>query len=220
MNRQNRLLIVPAMMKKALALVLFTLVATPLLAQTTELGFSFGGGSRRTTSADQNADTHQTDSFSPLAKTDLWKLDDTVKEAYIAIQLEPGTRFKIKAGQMDTTTVFFDKDKAKRDGGDTGKSNFDNARRHFDGKLEHIDGIIDYRFSEPYGSTGLFAGVGMYRQTGGGFSETNVGAQAGVNADFPLSPRYGIVLEATYHFVRFDIDARYITGTAGLRISF
>lgn len=195
-------------------LVFLTFVAVPLFAQTSEFGFLFGGGNRRTTGDDQNADPNQTGSLSQLAKTQRWKLDDTVKEAYFAIQLEPGTRFKIKVGQMDTTTVFIDKAKAASD------TNKDNARRHFDGKLEHLDALIDYRFSEPFGSTGLFAGIGMYRQTGGGFSETNVGASGGVNADFPLSPRYGIVLEAAYHYARFDIVSHYVTGTAGLRISF
>ena len=31
-------------------------------------------------------------------------------------------------------------------------------------QVEHVDALIDYRFSEAFGSTGLFAGVGLYRQ--------------------------------------------------------
>jgi hypothetical protein len=192
------------MIKKALVLLFLLSVAAPLFAQTSEFGLLVGGGNRRATTDDKTAG---------VADTDFWKFDDTVKEAYLAIQIEPGVRFKMKVGQMDTTAVFVtDKDKEKENPG--------TGREHFDGRLEHIDGVMDYRFSEPYGSTGLFAGLGLYRQTGGGHSENNFGFSGGVNADFPLNPRYGIVVEATYHYVPFDAKSHYITGTAGLRINF
>lgn len=195
MNRQNRLLIVPAMTKTALALILLTLAAVPAFAQTSEFGISYGGGNRRTTSDDQAAG---------IAKTDFWHFGDSVKEVYVGVQLDPGTWFRVKVGEMNSTTVFVT---------DTGLT-------HSAGKVDHIDGVVDYRFSEAYGTTGLFGGIGLYRQHGGGLSETNFGASAGVNADFPLNPRYGIRLEATYHWAHFDARTSYVTGTAGLRIRF
>jgi len=121
------------------------------------------------------------------------------------VQLEPGTRFKIKVGTADTPTTFIT---------GNGRENFTN------GRLEHLDGVIDYRFSEAYGSTGIFGGVGLYRQRGGTNTETDFGLSAGVNGDFPLSPRYGIVVEGAYHWTHFAVKPRWITATAGLRIRF
>jgi hypothetical protein len=71
------------------------------------------------------------------------------------------------------------------------------------GSMEHIDALIDYRFSEPFGSTALFAGLGLYRQHGsltadavpeaqrGNTSEMNYGFSGGVNGDFPITRRTG-----------------------------
>jgi len=89
------------------------------------------------------------------------------------------------------------------------------------GRIQHLDALIDYKFSEPYGSTGLFAGVGFYRdQPRNGSSQSNYGFSAGVNGDFPLSRRYGVIVEGTYHWVNFDYNPRLVTLTGGLRISF
>lgn len=195
MNRQNRLLIVPAMTKTALALILLTLAAVPAFAQTSEFGISYGGVNRRTTSDDQAAG---------IPKSDFWHLGDSAKEVYVGVQLDPGTWFRVKVGEMDSTTVFV------TDAGHTFTK----------GKVDHIDGVVDYRFSEAFGTTGLFGGVGLYRQHGGGLTETNFGASAGVNADFPLNPHYGVRLEATYHWANFDARTSFITGTVGLRIRF
>lgn len=204
MNRQNRLLIVPAMTKTALALILLTLAAVPAFAQTSEFGVSYGGVNRRPTSADKVAN---------VPETDFWQFDDSAKEAYVGVQLDPGTWFRVKVGEMNSTTVFITDAQAEHDKPGTG-------RTFSKGKVDHIDGVVDYRFSEAFGTTGLFGGIGLYRQHGGGLSETNVGASVGVNADFPLNPRYGIRLEATYHWANFDARTSYVTGTAGVRIRF
>ena len=199
MNRQNRLLIVPIMTKTALALVLLALVAVPVSAQTSELGILFGGASRRPSGADKDSGLKSND----------WKFGDSVKEIYYSIALDPSTRFKVKAGQMDSTVTFVS---------GTGATT---TRTHLDGQVEHIEGVVDYRFSEPFGSTGLFAGVGLYKQSASGnHDETNYGLSAGVNGDFPLSSRYGIVAEGTYHWINFTDRSRYITIAAGFRIKF
>src|SRR5206468_12558732 len=88
------------------------------------------------------------------------------------------------------------------------------------GRIEHVEGILDYRFSEPFGSTGLFAGAGMYRATGGNHTQTDFGLSFGVNGDFPIHPRFGVVVEGTYHMTRLETHTRFITATAGLRVSF
>ncbi len=38
--------------------------------------------------------------------------------------------------------------------------------------------------------------------------------------DFPLSRRYGVVVEGTYHWVNYHYRPRYLTLTGGLRITF
>ena len=206
MNRQNRLLIVPAMIKTALALILLTLVALPAFAQTSELGIAFGGVSRRPLGSDKD---------SVPAISSGWNFGTSVKEIYYSIVVQPGVRFKIKAGEMDSKLTFVTTTPATPP--DTAATS---VRHNVNGQVEHIEGVVDYRFSEPFGSTGLFAGAGLYHQKGGGRNETNYGLSAGVNGDFPLSKRYGIIVEATYHWTNFDARSRYITATAGLRISF
>ena len=42
----------------------------------------------------------------------------------------------------------------------------------------------------------------------------------GVNADFPFSRRYGLIAEGTYHWLHTKVRQRFVTLTAGLRISF
>ena len=100
------------------------------------------------------------------------------------------------------------------------------------GKVEHIDAIIDYRFSEPFGSTGLFAGAGLYRQRAtlsdvaipelqrGNQTETNYGLQGGVNGDFPITRRSGFIAELVYHWINYNYKVRYLTLSGGLRFSF
>jgi len=94
-------------------------------------------------------------------------------------------------------------------------------RRDVEGEVQHLEANVEYRFSEPYGTTGLFAGVGFYRQTAPDSDATvNYGVNGGVNADFPLNRRYGIVLEGTYHWTNSHFQSRFMTVGAGLRVSF
>ena len=85
----------------------------------------------------------------------------------------------------------------------------------------HVEAIVDYRFSEAFGSAGIFGGLGMYRTSAPGVADdTNGGLTAGANADFPLSKRYGIMVEGSYHWLHTAVHQRFITLTGGLRISF
>jgi hypothetical protein len=86
---------------------------------------------------------------------------------------------------------------------------------------QHADGVIEYRFSEPYGYTGLFAGAGIYRQKTGSREETDYGVQGGITALFPLNRTYAIAVEGAYHWVNvYHPRPRYVTVGAGLRIAF
>lgn len=185
------------MKKAAFLLVIFALAALPAAAQSSEFGFLFGG-SKRLNDIPGTQGEHNVNNFT---------FSNSVKEAFYGVQLEPDMMFKIKVGEITAPIATLD---AQGQRVNAGKGNID-----------HIDALVDYRFSEPFGSTGLFGGVGLYRQSVSGYQdETNAGLSAGVNGDFPLSRRYGIIVEGAYHWIHLPARPRYITLTGGLRISF
>jgi hypothetical protein len=191
-------------MKKSLILATASILfAGTLAAQTTEFGVIFGGSKRVIEHvAPPPGETLLEEGFS---------LTNSAVDIYYALQVEPGTMFKLRVGRIEGPVSF-----SSRFGGDGAI-----VRQDREGELQHASGIIEYRFSEPFGSAGLFAGVGVYRQVADGFeSSTDYGFPVGLAADFPLSPRYGVILDATYHFVRTDFNPRYFTLGAGLRIGF
>jgi hypothetical protein len=204
--------IVPRMIRTTI-LALALLAATQAYAQTSEFGILFGGSKRFISSKDEAAGIGVDDNFA---------FSNSVTEIYYAVTTEPDTRFKIKAGQITAPVAFQFSD------GSGGNIRSDLNK----GTINHIDGLIDYRFSEAWGSTGLFGGIGLYRQTGtvtdprvpvaqqGKAEETNYGLSGGVNGDFPLNRRAGIIVEAAYHWINFHYKPRYATLSAGLRFSF
>jgi hypothetical protein len=184
------------MKRGAFFLVIVSLFSLPLFAQATssEFGLLFGG-SKRINDVPGNQGSDGVKDF---------KFSNSVKEAYYAVDLDQMSRFRIKVGEV--TLPYPDTQ---------------NSGKTIKGEIQHIDALVDYRFGEAFGTSALFAGVGMYRQDAQGYSdETNVGLSGGVSADFPLSPRYGIIVEAAYHWVRIPERPRFVTLTGGLRIGF
>jgi len=223
MNRQlkrpERFPIVAAMKKPACLLVFLLLAAPAALAQSSRFGLMLGGSKRLTSQLDREEGVP--------GVQDNWKFGNSVKEAFYAIELEPGTFFKIKVGQITAPGAF------RVTTGSASNPQQVVKRRDLEKvDVDHVDAIIDYRFSEAFGSTGLFLGAGLYRQHGTfgsdtdvlpqdrSANETNYGFSGGVNGDFPLSRRYGIVAEAAYHMVNYHYRPRYVTVSGGLRISF
>jgi hypothetical protein len=193
--------ILPPMKRAALAAAI-VLIALPLAAQTAPLSgqmSQFGiliGGVKR-----------MNDIPGSQGRSDIkdFNFGASVKEVFVGTRLEPDTMFKIKAGEMTVPVLV------------ANGTGFDKV----DGKVDHVDAIIDYRFSEAYGTSGIFGGVGMYRTSAPGVTEdTNAGLSFGANSDFPLSRRYGIVVEGTYHYLHTTVRQRFVTLTGGLRISF
>lgn len=129
------------------------------------------------------------------------------REIYYGVQLEPSTIFKVELGKMSAKTAL-----PKPGGGFEGDEN---------GTIEHASGIVEYRFSEAYGYTGLFLGAGLYRQKTNAREETDYGYQGGINALFPLNRTYAVAVEGAYHWIDvYRPRPRYVTLGAGLRISF
>jgi len=195
--------IVPAMRRTAFLLAITLVSAVPLCAQTTEFGVLFGG-SKRVISG------HTTPAVGTSIQNPSFSFSNSAVDLYYGVQIDPGTVFKLQAGRIDGPVAFKE---TAADG--------TSLRRDVDGQVQHIEGMIEYRFSEPYGSTGLFAGVGLYRHSARGFgSMTDYGFPIGVTADFPMTRRYGFIAAATYHFTNADFRPRYLTVSGGLRLAF
>lgn len=194
--------IVAAMKKSVLITAISIFCALPLAAQTTEFGVTFGGSKR----------VIERESPPPGESLigDEFSLDNSAVDLYYAVQVEPGTMFKLRVGRINGPVSFRTR---------LGEGAF--VRQDRDGELQHVEGVIEYRFSEPFGSAGLFAGVGFYRQVADGFaSTTDYGFPIGVTADFPINRRYGVIMDATYHFTKADFNPRFFTLGAGLRMGF
>jgi len=205
--------IVTRMRKTGFALAFLLLLAVPAFAQTSEFGLLIGGTKRLIS---------RTDQAQGLGISDNFKFSNSNREVYYAIQLDPGTWFRIKGGQIEGPVAFQFTNAA----GNPARTDVPK------GKVEHVDALIDYRFSEPFGATALFAGVGLYRQRAtlndlaipaaqrGNQTETNYGFSGGVNGDFPITRRTGFIAELAYHWINYDYKVRYLTLSGGLRFQF
>ncbi len=196
-------LIVPAMRKTAFLLAISLISAVPLAAQTTtEFGVLFGGSKRV-------IKTHEAVPGTELQDQG-FKFSNSSIDLYYAMQIDPGAMFKVQVGRIDGPIAIRE---VAPDGTE--------LRRDVDGEVQHAEGVVEYRFSEAFGSTGLFAGVGVYRHQASGFnSRTDYGFPIGLTSDFPLSRRYGLIVGATYHFTNADFRPRYFTLSGGLRLAF
>ena len=199
-------LIVRAMKRTAFLLAILIAGATSAAAQSTEFGILIGGTKRVIDDNLIAAGTEPGD--------DAFRLSNQSLSVYYGFELDPGTMFKIKAGRMETPIGFLVEEIQGPDIVD--------VRRDVDGEVQHVEGIIEYRFSEIFGSTGIFGGVGAYRHEAdnGSISATDYGFTAGITGDFPMTRRYGVILEAAYHWTHHDFDPNYFTLSAGLRLAF
>ena len=200
-------------MKRALFLIALLFVsATPLLAQqqTNEFGIVVGGSRRFVDGAPHpNEDDFIESNFS---------FGNSSVELYWSMPIEPDLNLKFKGGRMNTQVAipYYIARPTPTD-----PDALELNRRDVEGQMQHLEALVEYRFDEPFGSSGLFAGLGYYRMTAPNEDDlTKWGVNAGVNADFPINRRYGVIVEAGYHWVRGDFEPRFLTLGAGLRMAF
>lgn len=193
------------MKKTALLIAISVIAAVPAFGQSTEFGVLFGGSKRilaRGLAAGGTTLSSPGFSFS-----------NSAVDFFYSVEVDPGTMFKINVGRLEGPIGFQEREVR----GDKVVT----VRRDVDGEVQHAEGLIEYRFSEPFGSTGLFAGIGVYRHGAEGFSsKTDYGFAGGLTGDFPLSRRYGVIVNATYHQTYHDFRPRYLTVSGGLRFGF
>ena len=205
-------------MKRTLFLLALTLFgAVPVVAQdSNEFGFLVGG-SRRFVNGGGSVRSITGDAESDWIESNFSFRNSSI-ELYWSIPLESDVNLKIKGGRMenDVTIAYL------ADDPDTPAEDSVRFRRDVaDGEIQHIEAVVEYEFDEPFGSTGLFAGAGLYRLSAEDEeSQSTWGVTAGVNADFPITSRYGAILEGSYHWTRTEFNPRYLTVAACLRVSF
>lgn len=219
--------IVPAM-KKSLCFLMFLLVAAPAFAQQSgqQFGILLGGVKRLYSGRDKLDASDNTAHLNEQLPIDRFRLTSGAREVFYAVQIEPATFFKIQAGQWTTDVGIIQSGTDHK----TPPSTIGDGKTHLPthGTIEHVDGIVDYRFSEPFGTTGLFAGLGLYRWRQSGTADefhtvptsTNYGYVFGVNGEFPLTRRYAFMAEGAYHWINMDSPVRYVSVMGGLRIAF
>jgi hypothetical protein len=204
MTLMTRFAIVAAMKRASLLLALTLFSALPLLAQSShEFGILVGGSRRFIDNGLREGNVNWLDSS--------FSFSNGAIDLYWAQQIESDVYVKFNVGRIETQIA-----EAYTIPGIEGK-----FRRDAEGEVQHADAIVEYRFSEPYGSTSLFGGLGFYRQSADGLATTNnFGWNVGVNGDFPLTKRYGVVVQGAYYWTNGDFRPRYMTVSGGLRVSF
>lgn len=94
-----------------------------------------------------------------------------------------------------------------------------------DAELTYITVAGQYRLSEGYYDSALFAGLGLYDLDGtpvlgDSDSETSAGLQLGVLGDFAINRRFSFLLELSGHYVDFDDANVFVMGMAGVGFHF
>src|SRR5258706_6143720 len=119
-----------ARMKKTLILLSFLLLAAlPALAQNNEVDLLVCGAKALKTAATGKSD-----------------FQHGFEEISYGVEIDQSTIFKINLGRMEAKTAFVSKDAS-------GKQVVDAVDNK--GQVEYADATIEYRFAEPFGSTGL-----------------------------------------------------------------
>ena len=221
--------IVPAM-KKPACFLLFLLLAAPAFAQNQEFGIFLGGVKRLYSGHDKEAAQAQNNKagIDVSLPIDRFRLTSGAREVYYAVQIEPATWFRIQGGQWSTDVGVVQSGLELSKPGHPPIEGTD-TKFPVSGTIQHVDGIVDYRFSEPYGTTGLFGGLGLYRWSASNPSgnpvydvptETNYGYVVGVHGQFPMTKRYAVMVEGAYHWINMSSPVRYVSVMGGLRMAF
>lgn len=95
----------------------------------------------------------------------------------------------------------------------------------FDADLTYLTLAGEYKFDQTFYEGGMYVGVGGYRlegvdAAGAGQDDTSFGLAVGVTGEFPLTRRFGIVVEFAGHYTDLDEAQLFATGQAGLAVHF
>ena len=213
MKNLSTSLIVPAMKRSLFLVALIVVSAAPMFAQipTNEFGFILGGSRRFIDDAVSIADPPESDFIESN-----FSFSNTSFEIFWAMPIDEDVYLRFKGGQIETQIGIPGTAPDPENPGEEVTT-----RRDVPGEVAHIESTVEYRFDEVFGSTGLFAGIGYYRLSAEDEqSQTNWGVNAGVRADFPITRRYGFIMEGSYHWTSAKLQPRFMTVGGGFRVSF
>lgn len=122
-------------------------------------------------------------------------------EVYFSVQTERHTYVSIRVGRLELQP--------------------DEGAGLLDSTLTYVAATGGYRFAESFYDSGVFLGLGGYRQEGDFLAEEDAfGFLAGVDGDFRLADRLSLVGQVTGHFVDLEGAQLYLTVEAGLAFHF
>ena len=95
----------------------------------------------------------------------------------------------------------------------------------FDADLSYLTLAGEYKFDQTFYEAGMYVGLGGYRLEGtdaGGASQddTSFGLVVGVTGEFPITRRFGVVVEFAGHYTDLDEAQIFATGVGGVAVHF
>ena len=95
----------------------------------------------------------------------------------------------------------------------------------FDADLTYLTLAGEYKFDQTFYEGGMYVGIGGYRlegtdAAGSSQDDTSFGLAVGVTGEFPITRRFGVVVELAAHATDLDQAQLFATGQAGLAFRF
>lgn len=95
----------------------------------------------------------------------------------------------------------------------------------FDADLTYLTLAGEYKFDHSFYEGGMYVGIGGYRLEGvdafgAGEDDTSFGLAVGVTGEFPITRRFGVLVEFAGHYTDLDRAQLFATGQAGLAVHF
>lgn len=95
----------------------------------------------------------------------------------------------------------------------------------FDADLTYLTLSGEYKFDENFYDAGIYIGLGGYRLEGrragaGRDGETALGMSLGATGDFPITRRFGVLVELSGHYTDLDETQFFAMGHVGVSFRF
>jgi len=95
----------------------------------------------------------------------------------------------------------------------------------FDADLTYLTLAGEYKFDQTFYEGGMYVGFGGYRLegidgAGSSQDDTSFGLAVGVTGEFPITRRFGVVVEFAGHYTDLEQTQVFATGLAGLAFRF
>ena len=93
-----------------------------------------------------------------------------------------------------------------------------------DADLTYLTIAGEYRTRDRFYDSGVYIGLGVYSMDAlastGSVSEEAVGLTIGVSGDFPVTPRWSVLIELAGHYAELDQTQLFVNGLVGVAYRF